>query len=192
MWKKLHIQESGSHRGIMAALILLFALACFFRLPHDLGILNSEIIFKTQNQFIMNTLEKENLTGKNQDGKHANTPLRLLTATSIMGDKVYNRRDEKLGDIKDIMIDLNEGKIEYLIIEFGGFLGIGEKFFAVPFRLLEVDAKKEAFILNQKREVLEKAPGFDKDHWPETNSHELQESYTYWGGFMGSNSGSEY
>jgi len=55
-----------------------------------------------------------------------------------------------------------------------------------------VDTVKEAFILDQKKEVLAKAPGFDKDHWPETNSHALQESYTYWGGFMGSNSGSEY
>jgi len=140
----------------------------------------------------METLEKDNATGENHEGKRANTPLRLLTATSIMGDKVFNRRNEKLGDIKDIMIDITEGKIEYLIIEFGGFLGVGEKFFAVPFRLLAVDTVKEAFILDQKKEVLAKAPGFDKDHWPETNSHALQESYTYWGGFMGSNSGSEY
>ena len=140
----------------------------------------------------METLEKDNATGENHEGKRANTPLRLLTATSIMGDKVFNRRNEKLGDIKDIMIDITEGEIEYLIIEFGGFLGVGEKFFAVPFRLLAVDTVKEAFILDQKKEVLAKAPGFDKDHWPETNSHALQESYTYWGGFMGSNSGSEY
>ena len=140
----------------------------------------------------MDTLEKENLTGENHDGKHANTPLRLLTATSILGDKVYNRLNEKLGDIKDIMVDVNAGKIEYLVIEFGGFLGIGEKFFAIPFELLEIDTEKAAFILDQKREVLEKAPGFDKDHWPETNSHEFQQSYTYWGGFMGANSGSEY
>ena len=140
----------------------------------------------------MDTLEKENLTGENRDGKHPNTPLRLLTATTILGENVYNRRNEKLGDVKDIMLDIHEGKIEYVVIEFGGFLGMGEKFFAIPFGLLEIDTEKEVFILNQKREVLEKAPGFDKDHWPETNSHEFQESYTYWGGFMGANSGSEY
>ena len=140
----------------------------------------------------METLEKDNATGENHEGKRANTPLRLLTATSIMGDKVFNRSNEKLGDIKDIMIDITDGKIEYLIIEFGGFLGVGEKFFAVPFKLLEVDTEKEAFILNQKREVLAKAPGFDKDHWPETNSHAIQQSNAYWGGFMGANSGSEY
>jgi sporulation protein YlmC with PRC-barrel domain len=156
------------------------------------GTFNSENYFKLQNQLIMNTLEKENLTGENHDGKHANTPLRYLTASSILGDKVYNRHDQKLGDIKDIMIDLAGGKIEYLVIEFGGFLGVGEKYFAVPFGLLEVDADKEAFILDQSKEVLERAPGFDKDHWPETNSHELQQSYAYWGGFMGANTGGAY
>lgn len=140
----------------------------------------------------METLLNDNLTGENRQSKNANTPLRYLTASSIIGDKVCNRLDEKLGDIKDIMIDLSDGKIEYLVIEFGGFLGIGEKYFAVPFRLFEVDADKEMFIIDLKRDDLERAPGFDKDHWPETNSHELQESYTYWGGFMGPNTGSSY
>lgn len=140
----------------------------------------------------METLLNDNLTGENHQSKNANTPLRYLTASSIIGDKVCNRQDEKLGDIKDIMIDLSDGKIEYLVIEFGGFLGIGEKYFAVPFRLFEVDADKEMFIIDLKRDDLERAPGFDKDHWPETNSHELRESYTYWGGFMGPNTGSSY
>jgi sporulation protein YlmC with PRC-barrel domain len=122
----------------------------------------------------MNTASKDNLTGENLNGKHANTPLRILTASSIIGDKVYNHSHEKMGDIKDIMIDLKAGCIAYLIIEFGGFLGIGEKYFAIPFRLLSVDSERGVFILNQKREVLERAPGFDRDHWPDTNSHELQ------------------
>jgi len=137
----------------------------------------------------MTTLSKENLTGINEDGAHPNVPLRFLTATSIMKDKVYNRYEEKLGDIKDIMIDIATGKIEYVVIEFGGFLGVGEKFFAVPFRLLAVDTEKEAFILDQKRETLENAPGFDKDHWPKTNSHDFDGYSSYWGEFMGPNTG---
>ncbi len=140
----------------------------------------------------METLERDNLTGQNHEGKRANVPLRYLTATSILGDKVYNRSDEKLGDIKDIMVDIQSGKIAYVVVEFGGFLGIGEKYFAVPFELLEVDTEKQAFVLNQSKETLERAPGFDKEHWPQTNSHEFQEAYTYWGGFMGPNVGEEY
>jgi sporulation protein YlmC with PRC-barrel domain len=140
----------------------------------------------------MSTLMRDNESGRNHEGAHANTPLKYLTASSIIGDKVYNLQDEKLGEIKDIMIDLEVGRIEYFVIEFGGFLGIGEKFFAIPFRLLQVDEEKEAFTFDQSKETLEKAPGFDKDHWPETNSHAMQETYSYWGSFMGPNTGIEY
>jgi sporulation protein YlmC with PRC-barrel domain len=140
----------------------------------------------------MDTLVKDNESGENHEGKHANTPLRYLTASSIIGDKVYNNHDEKLGEVKDIMIDIKEAKIQYIVIEYGGFLGVGEKYFAIPFRLLEVDEKKKIFILDQNRSVLERAPGFDKNHWPETNSHEMQAAYSYWAGFMGPNTGREY
>jgi sporulation protein YlmC with PRC-barrel domain len=89
----------------------------------------------------MKTFEKDNLSGKNHEGLHPNTPLKFLTASSIIGDEVLNHEEEKLGKINDIMIDLTSGKIEYIIIELGGFLGIGEKYFALPFALLHVDAK---------------------------------------------------
>jgi sporulation protein YlmC with PRC-barrel domain len=135
----------------------------------------------------MATLESQNQTGKNPENPHINEPLRYLTASSFMSDKVYNIEDEKLGEIKDIMIDLTPGKIAYVVIEFGGFLGIGEKFFAVPFKLLQVDSVKEVCILNQKKEVLENAVGFDKDHWFKTNSHEFENASRYWGDFIGSN-----
>jgi sporulation protein YlmC with PRC-barrel domain len=136
------------------------------------------------------TLERENLTGVNQTGKYPNKPVKFLTATTIIGDNVYNLEDEKLGDIKDIMLDIRNGRIEYVVVEFGGFLGIGEKYFAVPFRALTIDTTRHAFVLDQRREVLEKAPGFDKDHWPETNSQVWESSSAYWGGFMGPNTGS--
>ena len=137
-------------------------------------------------------LEKDNMTGENHTGKRANTPVKYLTTSTIVGDKVFNHLGEDLGKIKEIMLDISEGKIEYVVIEFGGFLGLGEKYFAVPFKALSIDTNRHAFILNQSRDVLENAPGFDKDHWPETNSHGMSASLTYWGGFMGANTGSEY
>jgi sporulation protein YlmC with PRC-barrel domain len=140
----------------------------------------------------MKTFETQNLSGVNHEGAQANSPLKYLTATSIIGDKVLNGAREKMGDIKDIMIDIVQGKIEYVVIELGGFLGIGEKYFAVPYSSLTVDAENQSFILNQEQEIIKNAPGFDKDHWPETNSHEFENSSTYWGGFMGVNTGASY
>ena len=125
----------------------------------------------------METFTKENLTGFNAEGKRPNTPLQFLTATSIIGDSVHNGKDEHMGKIGDIMINITTGKIEYVVIEFGGFLTMGEKYFAIPFALLKVDTVKKAFIFDQSKEMLEKAPGFDINHWPETNFHAEE---TYW------------
>ena len=123
----------------------------------------------------------DNLTGKNNEALFANSPLKYLTASSIIGDKVHNNDNEHLGTIKDIMLNVNTGNIEYYII--GGFLGIGVKYFAIPFRLLKVDEVNKSFIFEQSKEALQKAPGFDIEHWPETNIH-LDEMYGYWN-FMG-------
>ena len=131
----------------------------------------------------MHTINEDNLTGINHGGFYSNKPLKYLAASSMIGDKVHNSQDEHLGEIKDIMIDIVTGKIEYFVIEFGGFLGIGIKYFAIPFNLLQVDPGKKMFLFDQKREMLEKAPGFDIDHWPDTNIH-LEEINGYWN-FMG-------
>jgi sporulation protein YlmC with PRC-barrel domain len=123
--------------------------------------------------------EKDNLTGENQGELLPNQRGRYLTASSLEGDKVVNPAGEHLGEIKEIMLDLEGGKIDYFVIEFGGFLGIGIKYFAIPFRLLKLDAAKKRFIFNRSRQELEKAPGFDMDHWPDTNVH-FDEVYSYW------------
>jgi sporulation protein YlmC with PRC-barrel domain len=148
---------------------------------------NYDITKKLQ---IMN-LNNDNFTGENHEGSKANFPVRILTASSVMADTIVDPAGEKLGNIKDVMLDIRQGKIEYVVMESGGFLGIGEKFFAIPFRLLRIDPKNHAFILDQEKEVIKNAPGFDKDHWPGTNDHSYDTTNTYWGGFMGPNVGSE-
>ena len=127
----------------------------------------------------VNNLTGDNLTGANQGPLFANTPLKYLTASSIIGDKVLNEIDEHLGEIKDIMIDVITGKIDYFIIQFGGFLGVGIKYFAIPFNLVLVDPARRLLIFKQGREALEQAPGFDMDHWPDTNIH-LDNVNSYW------------
>jgi sporulation protein YlmC with PRC-barrel domain len=91
----------------------------------------------------------------------------LLASSSLSGDKVVNSAGEELGDIKDLMIDCNDGRVAYAVLEFGGFLGIGSKLFAVPMRALSVDTANKRLILNVAKERLKDAPGFDKDHWPD-------------------------
>ena len=124
-------------------------------------------------------LSEDNLTGINHEGLNPNIPLSYLTASSIMGDNVFNENNEHMGLIKDIMINVTDGSIKYYVIEFGGFLGIGAKYFAIPYYLLTVDEEKKAFIFKEKKEILENAPGFDLNHWPDTNAH-IENVYDYW------------
>ena len=131
----------------------------------------------------MDNTFKVNLTGESEEPANINRPLRFLTASSVIGDKVLNNNNEDMGSIKDVMLDIRNGKIEYYIIEFGGFLGIGEKYFAIPFNLLSVDPDNKVFRFNEKKETLIKAPGFNKEHWPETNFHSnyVTDSWSFWG-----------
>jgi sporulation protein YlmC with PRC-barrel domain len=125
------------------------------------------------------SFEKDNLSGENHGALMPNKTGRYLTASSLTGDKVVNSHQDHLGEIKEIMLDLESGKIDYFVIEFGGFLGMGVKYFAIPFRLLKLDAENKRFVFDQSKETLEKAPGFDMDHWPDTNIH-FDEVFSYW------------
>lgn len=90
----------------------------------------------------------------------------VLSASSLSGDTVKNVQGENLGDVKDIMIDTEKGQVEYYVLSFGGFMGMGDKLFAVPPQAMNVDTEEECMVLNVDKELLETAPGFDKDDWP--------------------------
>lgn len=92
---------------------------------------------------------------------------RLMGADTLIGNDVYNRTEEDLGDIKEIMLDMASGKIAYAVLSFGSFLGFGEKLFAVPWGALKLDTINKRFILDIDKNRLENAPGFDKDDWPD-------------------------
>src|SRR5688500_13090493 len=91
---------------------------------------------------------------------------RLKGADTLIGEDVYSHRDEDLGDIKEIMLDMNSGKVAYAVLAFGGVMGMGRKLFAVPWNALKLDTENKRFILKADKERLESAPGFDKDDWP--------------------------
>ncbi|MGB9988757.1 PRC-barrel domain-containing protein [Massilia sp. SM-13] len=98
---------------------------------------------------------------------------RLMGADTLMGEDVYNRQEEDLGDIKEIMIDMQSGQIAYAVLSFGGIMGMGDKLFAVPWQALQLDTVNKRFILDCSKEKLENAPGFDKDRWPDMASAEF-------------------
>jgi sporulation protein YlmC with PRC-barrel domain len=91
----------------------------------------------------------------------------VYKASEVIGMKVHNRQAESIGEIEDIVVEPLRGDIRYAVVGVGGFLGIGERYIAVPWPALSYDASKKELILDVTKEQVEAAPGFDKDHWPD-------------------------
>lgn len=113
--------------------------------------------------------------------------VKTLSASTLDGNDVKNAKGENLGHIKDLMINLNDGKIAYAVLSFGGFLGLGDKLFAIPWDQIRVDQENECCVLNMDKDRLERAPGFDKDNWPKTGDvkyltqvYEFYKSKPFW------------
>ena len=92
-----------------------------------------------------------------------------MGADTLVGNNVCNKDSDDLGDIKEIMLNMRTGRISYAVLSFGGFLGMGEKLFAVPWEALELDTENKRFVLDVDRTRLQGAPGFDRavgPTWP--------------------------
>ncbi|THH41986.1 PRC-barrel domain-containing protein [Neolewinella litorea] len=100
----------------------------------------------------------------------------ILSSTSITGTNVTNTKGESLGEIKDLMIDTENGTVNYAVLSFGGFLGLGDKYFAIPFEAFTINTVTEKFVLNVSKDRLENAPGFDKNNWPKSSDHQYWDS----------------
>lgn len=108
-------------------------------------------------------------------------PWTLIRGNTFIGSDVENPQGQNLGDIKDVVIDRASGRIAYAVVSFGGFLGMGEKLFAVPWGAFSQKADKDTFVLAVDKERLKNAPGFDAHNWPQMASREWVTSlYSYY------------
>lgn len=100
----------------------------------------------------------------------------------VCGKNVKNNAGEDLGNVKEIMLDKASGHVAYVVLESGSFLGLGGKYFALPWGIFNYDDDDDCFRVNIDAERLKQAPGFDKDHWPNAADRTWQKSvYSYYG-----------
>jgi sporulation protein YlmC with PRC-barrel domain len=92
----------------------------------------------------------------------------LERATALIGANVYGNDREDIGEIEDLVLAPNANEISYAVVSFGGFMDIGDKLFAVPWKALTYSGVDDTFTLPVEKAVLENAPGFEKDNWPNT------------------------
>ena len=107
---------------------------------------------------------------------------RIISSSTITGQNVYNMKDENIGDIKDLMIDPSNSEVVYAVLSFGGFLGIGNKLFAIPLQSFKYSESDDKMRLDVNKEKLENAPSFDDDNWPMTADNDFMDSvYGHYG-----------
>lgn len=94
----------------------------------------------------------------------------LVKSSEVVDVSVKNRAGESLGEVKELVLDKLSGQVRYAVLSFGGFLGLGDKYFALPWNALKYDENQDAFVIGLDKETLKRAPGFDKDNWPDMSN----------------------
>lgn len=100
----------------------------------------------------------------------------IVNSDNIIGVEVRNNQDEKLGKIEALMLDKLSGKVSYVVLSYGGILGMGDKLFAMPWSIFNYDTDADCFRISVESEKLENSPGFDKDHWPNMSDTSWKQS----------------
>ena len=98
----------------------------------------------------------------------------VLKASELIGMKVQGSDGKSVGKIKDLVIGF-DGNVRYAVLDFGGFLGIGDKYFAVPWEALQRTKNGKKIALDTTKRDLKKAPGFNKKHWPDFSNPQQEE-----------------
>ncbi|MBA4697403.1 MAG: PRC-barrel domain-containing protein [Legionella sp.] len=100
--------------------------------------------------------------------KHSENVVRATK--DVVGKEVKSMALEDLGKIAEIVLDKQSGEARYVVVAFGGVMGLGKEYFAFPWRSISYNKMEECFILNVNQEKLKQAHGFDKDHWPDMST----------------------
>ena len=106
----------------------------------------------------------------------------LIASDQVEGTAVYSPSGEKLGTVKYFMVDKITGAVAYVVMSFGGFMGMGNSYHPLPWKSLHYDRDRGAYIVALTREQLEAAPAYAEDTSPDwTNSQYGSQVDTYYG-----------
>lgn len=106
---------------------------------------------------------------------------RLIASNKVEGTTVYDREGNKLGSVYNFMVDKRSGKVEYAVLSFGGFLGIGDEYHPLPWDQLTYDTDKGGYVVGLTREQLEGGPRYRVGEEPTFNRDYGRKVYGYYG-----------
>lgn len=91
---------------------------------------------------------------------------RLIASDKVEGTRVYNRRGDRLGSIHNFMVEKRSGKVEYAVMSFGGFLGLGERYYPLPWQKLTYDERQGGYVVDIDERELDRAPSYGRHDQP--------------------------
>lgn len=106
---------------------------------------------------------------------------RLISSDRVEGTAVYSPKGEKIGHIDHLMIGKRSGRVEYAVMSFGGFLGMGESYHPLPWEALDYDTERDGYVVDIDRERLQNAPSYEEDQQPDYDRDYGETVYTYYG-----------
>ncbi|HEX4767394.1 MAG TPA: PRC-barrel domain-containing protein [Lichenihabitans sp.] len=106
---------------------------------------------------------------------------RLIASDKVAGTSVYDRNGDRLGAIYNFMVDKATGQVAYAVMSFGGFLGLGERFYPLPWEALTYDPARGGYVVEVDRETLEKAPSYSAEDQPWSDPAYGQSLYGFYG-----------
>jgi sporulation protein YlmC with PRC-barrel domain len=102
----------------------------------------------------------------NMMNEKSSTMSNVISSDKVEGTTVYNAGGEKLGSIDDLMIDKVSGQVQYAVLEFGGFLGVGSDRYPIPWKVLKYSTDKGGYVVPLDKARLSQAPKYQDDSTP--------------------------
>lgn len=124
-------------------------------------------------------MEQELIDNRDRPGE--DSPNDLIASDRVEGTAVYNRESERLGTIENFMVDKRSGQVEYAVMSFGGFLGIGHDHYPLPWKMLTYDTSQGGYVVDLAKDKLEGAPRYDRENVPDYNAAYGRSIYDYYG-----------
>ena len=106
---------------------------------------------------------------------------RLIASNKVEGTAVYNRQGEKLGSVYNFMVDKRSGKVEYAVMSFGGFLGMGDSYHPLPWNVLKYDTSQGGYVVDLDKRILQEGPSYKSGQEPRYDRAYDEEVYRHYG-----------
>lgn len=120
-----------------------------------------------------------------RDDNRAGLPIdetgRLIASNKVEGTAVYGRDGERLGSVYNFMVDKFSGRVEYAVMTYGGFLGMGTRYYPLPWRVLTYDTRAGGYRIHLSDRDLQDAPSFDRNSEPRFDRDYSRRVHDYYG-----------